>query len=212
MTLFKNRKDAARAVTEVLPLQQMQRESWVLIAVSEAGVVLCNELRGRKTYKIDWLMGASVMAPNNPECELGRVSEFEQLVINDDLVKAFGVQYDYVYGEAHRKHEEKILSDIYHYRKGRPLTALQGKNVLLVDQGTESGLKLMCAVKTVLALSPDALCACAPVMPREVYSAIEPLCDALYCPHVLDDYIETSCYYSQLEAIPDGTIITILGE
>lgn len=212
MTLFENRKEAAQAVKEVLPLQQMQRESWVLIAVSEAGVVLCNELRGRKPHKIDWLMSASVMAPNNPECELGRVSECEQLVINDDLVEAFGVQYDYVYGEAHRKHEEKILSDIYHYRKGRALTALRGKNVLLVDQGAESGLKLMCAVKTLLALSPDALYSCAPVMPREVYDAVEPLCDALYCPHILDDYIETSCYYSQMEAIPDETIITILGE
>ncbi|HHH72578.1 MAG TPA: phosphoribosyltransferase [Sulfuricurvum sp.] len=212
MILFENRKAAAQAMIEVLPREQMLREEWVLIAISEGGVILCQEIKGRKPFKIDWLMGASVMAPNNPECELGRVSEFEELVIIDDLVKAFGVQYDYIYGEAHRKHEEKILASIYHFRKGRPLSVLEGKRVLLVDQGTESGLKLMCAIKTVLAQGPEALYASAPVMPREVYSAVEPLCDALFCPHVLDDYIETSCYYSELESVPDEMIINILGE
>jgi len=212
MVLYKDRAAAGRALRELLPLSQMQREAWVLIAVSEGGVLLCREINGRMKLKIDWLMGEPITAPHNPQCELGRVSETEEIVINDDLVKAFGVQYDYVYGEARRKHEEKILSKIYHFRKGRPLTNLRGKNVLLVDQGTESGLKLMCAIKTVLSRSPDALFACVPVMPREVYAAIEPLCDALFCPHILEDYIETSCYYSELEAVSDETIIKILGD
>jgi putative phosphoribosyl transferase len=212
MILFEDRKAAASALKELLPQAQMQRESWILIAVSEGGVALCQELNGRMKLKIDWLMGESIMAPHNPQCELGRVSEMEEIVINDDLVKAFGVQYDYVYGEARRKHEEKILSKIYHYRKGRPLTSLRGKNVLLVDQGSESGLKLICAIKTVLSRSPDALFACAPVLPKEVYAAIEPLCDSLFCPYVLEDYIETSCYYSQLEDVSDEMIIKILGD
>jgi len=212
MSIYKDRLAAAEALREVLPMQQMVREEWILVAVSQGGVIVCDAIRGRRPLKIDWLFGESIMAPHNPECELGRVSEYEEIVINDDLVKAFGVQYDYVYGEAHRKHEEKILSRIYHYRKGRVLRALQGKNIMLVDQGTESGLKLMCAIKTVLALDPNALYAAIPVMPTEVFEAVEPLCDALFCPHVLDDYIETSCYYSQMEAIPDETIINILGE
>jgi putative phosphoribosyl transferase len=212
MILFEDRKEAASALKEMLPLAQMQKDEWILVAVSEGGVALCQEINGRMNLKIDWLMGESIMAPNNPECELGRVSENEEIVINDDLVQAFGIQYDYVYGEAHRKHEEKILSKIYHFRKGRPLTNLHGKNVLLVDQGTESGLKLMCAIKTALSRSPEALYACAPVMPKEVYAAIEPLCDELFCPHILEDYIETSCYYSKLEDVSDETIIKILGD
>lgn len=212
MIQFKNRKDAAEALREVLPMQQMLQENWVLISVSEGGVLLCDAIRGHRKLKVDWLLGESIMAPNNRECEIGRVSEFEEIVINDDLVQAFGIQYDYVYGEAHRKHEEKILSNIYHFRKGRPLTELKGKNVMLVDQGTESGLKLMCAIKTVLALTPNALYACAPVMPTEVHEAVEALCDAVFCPHVLDDYIETSCYYSDMEAVSEETIIKIIGE
>lgn len=212
MILFKDRLAAAADLRELLPFNKMAQESWVLVSVSQGGVILCAALRGKRSLQIDWLFGESIMAPNNPECELGRVSETEEIVINDDLVRAFGVQYDYVYGEAHRKHEEKILSRIYHFRKGRPFIPLNGRSVLLVDQGTQSGLKLMCAIKTILSVSPKAIYAAVPVMPSEVFEAVEPLCDDLFCPHVLDDYIETSCYYSSLEAIADQKIIEILGE
>lgn len=212
MILFKDRLAAAADLRELLPFNKMAQESWVLVSVSQGGVILCAALRGKRSLQIDWLFGESIMAPNNPECELGRVSETEEIVINDDLVRAFGVQYDYVYGEAHRKHEEKILSRIYHFRKGRPFIPLNGRSVLLVDQGTQSGLKLMCAIKTILSVLPKAIYAAVPVMPSEVFEAVEPLCDDLFCPHVLDDYIETSCYYSSLEAIADQKIIEILGE
>jgi len=210
MELYRNRQEAALQLRELLPLEQMQKEAWVIVAVSKGGVVIADALRGGE--KVEWLFGESIMAPNNPECELGRVSESEEIVINDDLVQAFGIQYDYIYGEAHRKHEEKILSKIYHYRKGRPLMDFCGRNVLLVDEGAQSGLKFMCAIKTVLGRSPHALYTAAPVMPTEVYEAVEPLCDALFCPQVLDDYIETSCYYSEMDTVSDETIITILGD
>ena len=211
MILFKNRIAAATELKELLPLPKMHKDQWRLVAVSKGGVAIAQAINDRMHLEIDWMLGDSIMAPHNPSCELGRVSEREEIVINDDLVKAFGVQYDYIYGEAHRKHEEKILAMIYHFRKGRPLGSLKGQNVLLLDQGTESGLKLMCAIKTILNMGPNALYVAVPVMPVEVYEAIEPLCDELFCPHILDDYIETSCYYSELDEIPDETIIKIIG-
>lgn len=212
MKPFKDRTEAANALKELLPLTKMQKEQWCLVAISRGGVVIADVINSKMKLEIDWMLGDSIMAPHNPSCELGRVSEREEIVIIDDLVKAFGIQYDYIYGEAHRKHEEKILSMIYHFRKGRPLLNLRGRNVLLLDQGTESGLKLMCAIKTVLNMGPNALYAAVPVMPVEVHEAIEPLCDELFCQYVLDDYIETSCYYSELDDISDETIIKILGE
>lgn len=212
MEIFKDRNAAAAELKELLPLAKMQKEEWRLLAISEGGVLIADAINGRMKLKTEWLFGESITAPNNDQCELGRVSESEEIVINEDLVQAFDVQFDYIYGEANRKHEEKILAKIYHFRKGRPLADLSGRNVLLLDEGTESGLKLMCAIKTVLGMAPNALYAAVPVMPAEVFEAVEPLCDELFCPHVLDDYIETSCYYSELEAVPDEMIIKILGE
>ena len=45
------------------------------------------------------------------------VSETEEIVINDILINSFDINLDYIYGDAKRKHEDKILSYIYRYRK-----------------------------------------------------------------------------------------------
>lgn len=209
--VFKDREAAARALEEVLPTGKMVKERWKLVAVSKEGVVIASLLNRRRALEIEWLMGENILAPHNAECELGRISESEALVINDKLLEVFDIQYDYVYGEARRKHEERILSKIYHFRKGRPLTNMRGENVLLIDQGAQSGIKLLCAIKTVLAMRPNALYASTPVMPAPVFEAIDPLCDAVFSPYILDDYIDTSCYYSALEPVGDEEIIRILG-
>ena len=116
--ILKNREDAATKLKDVIPMQTLKDENWKIIAVSKGGLSLANYIRGNLKNRIDFLFSEPIMAPNNDECEVARVSESEEIVINENLVSSFEIKYDYIYGEAHRKHEEKILSSIYRYRKG----------------------------------------------------------------------------------------------
>ncbi len=209
--LFKDRDDASVALMQHLPLEQMKREDWLLVGISEDAVVIAGAIGQKLGLEIEWLVGAAITAPANSNCELGRVSETQELIINDDLVKAFDIKYDYVYAQAKRELEEKILSKVYRYRKGRVLKEFEGRNILLIDDGADSGLKLMCAIKTALLKSPNAVYIALPVIPKEVKRATESICDSVFFVHELDDYIETSCYYGKLESIEDEMIIKILG-
>ena len=157
-------------------------------------------------------LSAGIYAPKNSECELARVSEHEEIVINDRLVEAFEITHDYIYGEASRKHEEKILSYIYKYRKGKHFEDMQGKTVMLVDEGAESGLKLMGAIKTVLAMNPKAVYVAVPVLPNDLLDALEPLADEIFLVSALDDYIETDSYYEEFATVTDEQIEQYLGE
>jgi len=209
---FNDRKDAALQLKEILPIDQMRAESWQIIAVSAGGLELGAYFNDRLKLGIDFLFSEGIYAPNNSECEIARVSETEEIVINDDLVNAFEIKYDYIYGEASRKHEEKILSSLYKYRKGRHFDAVNDKTVLLVDEGAETGSKLMSAMKTVLGMKPKAVYVTTPVMSREVHNALEPLADEIFTLHILDDYIDTPCYYDHLERVRDEKIELILGD
>ena len=44
------------------------------------------------------------------------------------------------------------------------------KTVLLLDEGAESGYKLLCALKTILAMNPKAVYMAVPVLPRDLNS------------------------------------------
>jgi len=143
---------------------------------------------------------------------VARVSELEEIVMHDELVKAFDIQADYIYGEAKRRHEENILSQMYHYRKGRHLNDVTGKKVLIIDEGAETGLKIMTAIKTVMTMQPKAVYVAVPVLPKDVLEAFEPLVDEVFYLYDIGDFVETESYYEVLSELDDKTIETILGE
>jgi len=210
--LLKNRQDAAKALSEILPMQKLKLQEWKFVAVSKGGLELASYIKAKLENEIEFLFSEPILAPHNEECEVARVTEGEEIVINENLVSAFEIKYDYIYGEAHRKHEEKILSYIYQYRKGRAFPSVKDEVVLLVDEGSESGLKFMTALKAILAQKPKAVYIAVPVIPNDVLELLEPFCDDIFFLHDIEDYVETALYYEELPRVDEEKIERILGE
>ncbi len=210
--ILKDRIEAANRLKETLPMQKIKEENWIFVAVSSGGLEIAHQIKGTLRNKIDFLFSESILAPNNDECEIARVSESEEIIIIDELAHAFDIQYDYIYGEAHRKHEEKILSYVYQFRKGRPFVEIEGHVVLLLDEGAETGVKLTTALKSVLAMKPKAVYIAAPILPTTVVENLEPFADELFFVYNIDDYVETKLYYKNLPPISEERIEKILGE
>jgi putative phosphoribosyl transferase len=208
--ILKNREITASELFQVIPSQKLKDENLQIIAVSKGGLEIAHYLAKKYSNKINILFSQAIMAPNNSECEIARVSEHEEIVINEDIVKSFSIKYDYIYGEAHRKHEETILSYIYKYRKGRPFPNIDDKSVLIVDDGAETGLKLMTALKTVLAQRPKAVYIAVPVIPSDVLELLEPYADEIFYLYNIDDYVETSLYYEDFPDIDEERIEKLL--
>ena len=210
--ILKNRQAAADGLMDVIPKQKLKDEEWKIVSVSKGGLELAQHIAKKYSNKIEFLFSEAIMAPNNDECEIARVSEREEIVINENLVNTFEIKYDYIYGEAHRKHEERILSYIYQYRKGRPFPSMENQVVLLIDEGSETGLKFMTALKTILAQKPKAVYIAVPVIPSDVLELLEPFADEIFFLHNIDDYVETSLYYEEFDNVDEERIEKLLGE
>jgi len=210
--ILKDREDAAKKLKDVIPMQRLKDESWKIIAVSKGGLELGGLIRGKLKNKLDFLFSEAILAPQNDECEVARVSETEEIVINEKLIDTFGIQYDYIYGEAHRKHEEKILSYVYQYRKGRHFSSMKDEVVLLVDEGSETGSKFITAMKTILVQKPKAVYIAVPVLPSDVLEVLEPFADDIFYLYSIGDYVETALYYEEFEDISEEKIEKLLEE
>ncbi len=210
--ILANHLDAANKLKDVIPMGKFKEESWNIVAVSKAGLAIGALIRGKLPNKLDILFSEAIYAPNNDQCEVARVSENEEIVMNEQLINSFGIKYDYIYGEARRKHEEQILSNIYKYRKGRHFVSMENEVVLLVDDGSETGMKFMTALKTILAMKPKAVYIAVPVLPSDILELLEPFADEVFFLYDIDDYVETSLYYKDLAIIDDETIEKLLGE
>ena len=211
-TYFEDREDASRQLIEVLPIELLSENETVVIGVSEGGVYFADQIANAVNGQMDILLAEPVLAPNNPEVTIAMVSETEEVVMHKALIDAFEINEDYVYGEAHRKYEEEVLSYVYRYRKGRDLLPLQGKYVVLADECIETGLTMLVALKSVIARGAKNIFIATPILDQGVYQNLLTVCDGVFCPYKIRDYISIEYYYKEFEQFSFEEISEIINK
>lgn len=207
---FKNREDAMLKLFELIPLKNMTKGNFIVIAISVGGVPIARALARKLLVPFEFLFTEPITAPNNPECQIGMVSETEEIVINDRLVDSFNIKLDYIYGEAHRKYEEKIIKYMYKYRKGGVAVDIADKEVILVDEGVDTGLTLMTSVKTAIKKNAKSVTIAVPVIPYDVWLTFEEIVDKTYTVITPKDFVDVPYYYEELLPVGEDEMDILL--
>ncbi len=210
--VYEDREDAAKALVGTIPLGVFESGNTVVIAVSEGGVVIASKIAKYLKASLEIFLSEAIKAPNNPDLTIAMVGESEEIVMHSILVESFGIDEDYIYSQAKRHYDERIISYLYKYRKGSKIRNLRGKDILLVDEGVESGMTMMVAIKSILAMQIRSLHVATPILSYEVYDSLLELCDGIFCSHEVQDYISIEYYYRNLEKLAHTEIIKIIDE
>jgi len=205
--LYKDRHDATLALIEQLPTGVMQREEWIILALSTGGAVLAQEIAERLDLDFDLLLMEPIYAPNNRECEVAVVSEGKEIVMIDRLIDSFEISRDFIYQEGERRYNDAILKRQNQLRGGDALCKLEDRHILLIDEGCETGLRTMCALKTVLARSIRKVSFATPMIAEDLYQAFELKFDQIYTVHKLKDFISVDYYYRSLPELTGREIM-----
>ena len=96
--LFENRNDALQKLLNNMPLSFFENQDCIVVGISFNGILLANSLAQAIKAPLAFLFTAPILAPNNPECEIAIVSETEEIVYNSELVNAFDISLDFIYG------------------------------------------------------------------------------------------------------------------
>ncbi len=208
--LFKDREDAARKLLEILPKDTAKSENWVLLCLSSGSVPIVEIIANELELGYDLLFVEAIYAPNNDECQVAMVSEKEEIVIHHNLVDSFGITLDYIYGEAKRTYQNKLIDYQYFYRNSLALCDIKDRNVLLIDEGCETGFSTLCVLKTVLGLGIKKVSLATPMIAKDLYQNLEMKVDKIYTNNKIKDFIEVSYYYKELEEIKNKKVKKIL--
>ena len=194
--MFENRSDALKKLLDILD-KDIVREC-VVLAISQRGVFYAREIGLRNgLLEGDFLLIEKVKSPLNKETALAAVSETKDYVIVDELVKSFEINDDFLFSEIQRIYDEKIVNNIYQLRAGESIISLEGKDVLLVDEGSNTGLRLMCAVKSCISKKANSINVALPVISKESVQIIEKLVDNIYFIKSVEDYVSVEYYFKE---------------
>lgn len=198
---FKNREVAAYRLLDVLPIDSMRLEDWTVISSSYGGFEIAKIVAKALNSKYDMMFSGKIYAPNNEDCEIAVVTEHEEVLIHEELIKAFDISLDYVYSKSKQVYDESIVKTVNKFRHGEKIQKFENKNVLIVDEGINTGLTMMACIKTAINLKAKSISVATPILPTASIPTIESIADDLYYIKKLDHFVEIDFYYDSLDDV-----------
>ena len=198
---FKNREVAAYRLLDVLPIDSMKLEDWTVISSSYGGFEIAKIIAKALNSKYDMMFSGKIYAPNNEDCEIAVVTEHEEVLIHEELIKAFDISLDYVYSKSKQVYDESIVKTVNKFRHGEKIQRFENKNVLIVDEGINTGLTMMACIKTAINLKAKSISVATPILPTASIPTIESIADDLYFIKKLDHFVEIDFYYDSLDDV-----------
>ena len=195
---FENKQDAINQLLHTINKDIVS--DCVVLTISKKGIVYAREIGLKNGFlEGDFLFIEKVLSPINKETPLAVVSETKDYVIIEELVNSFEITDDYIFSEIKRVFEEKIIEDIYQLRAGEGIIPIQGRNVLLVDESANSGLKLLCAIKSCISKKVNSINVAVPVISKESAEMIEKLVDNTFFVKIVEDFVSVEQYFKEYE-------------
>lgn len=206
---FKNREVAAYRLLDILPIDKMKLEDWTVLSTSCSGYPIASIIAKELNAQLDMMFSKKIYAPSNNECEIAIVTEAEEVLIHEELVKSFDINLDLIYSQSKYLFENELSYEVNMFRKEANLTNLNERNILLIDEGLNTGLTMMACIKSAIKLGAKSISVATPVIPSASVQTIESIADDLYYVEKLDHFISINFYYDTLEEIKFKDIETI---
>ncbi|WP_135448385.1 phosphoribosyltransferase [Tabrizicola caldifontis] len=209
MTAFADRRAAGRALAE--RLAPLAGTDVVVLALPRGGLPVADEVARALGAPLDLVLVRKIGMPGNPELALGAIAGpgGQTLVLNEELVAAFGIDRDTIEAQAAPQRVE-----LERRRKlwgGRLAPgALRGKTVVLVDDGIATGATMRAAIAAVRADRPAQVIVAAPVAPPDVVAAMETLADQVVCLYMPREFTAVGVHYASFPQLDDEEVRRIL--
>ncbi|OGW52482.1 MAG: phosphoribosyltransferase [Nitrospirae bacterium RBG_13_43_8] len=206
--MFNDRRDAG--VQLASRLEEYKGQTGVLVlALPRGGVATGYEIAHYLKVPLDIVIVRKIGFPGQPELAIGAVSETGRVVLNESIISTYGVSKDYIEREVSQQKKE-ISRRAELYRKGKRLPSLEGKTIILVDDGVATGATMKAAIITLKEEKLKKLIVALPVAPVGMADEIEQMADTFICIETPFDFMAVGAYYQDFTQVSDEEVIDLL--
>ncbi|NCO67921.1 MAG: phosphoribosyltransferase [Nitrospirae bacterium CG_4_10_14_0_8_um_filter_41_23] len=206
--IYKDRKDAGIQLVSRLT-EYKDREDVLVLALPREGVVIGYEVAKALNCPLDIIIIRKIGFPGQPELAIGAVSETGAVVLNEDIISAYKVSKDYIEEEILRQKKE-ISRRITLYRSGKGIPPLDGKIIILVDDGVATGATIKAAISTLKKEKIVRLVAALPVSSEDAEEGIKQMVDEWVCTETPFGFMAIGNYYQDFSQVSDEEVVELL--
>jgi predicted phosphoribosyltransferase len=205
---FSDRREAGEALADRLK-QFAGRSDVVVLALPRGGVPVGYEVARALGATLDVFVVRKLGLPGHPELAMGAIASGDVRVLNEDVLESYPVPKAAI--EAVTRTERVELERRERaYRDGRPLVAVEGRIVLLVDDGLATGSTMRAAVLAVRRLRPASVIVAVPVGARQTCQALREDADEVVCPFTPEPFSAVGLWYADFSQTTDEEVRQLL--
>lgn len=166
--IYKDRKEAAEFLAQKLKKKygdHLKRENTVILAIPRGGVITGYVIAERMGVGLDVLVSRKIGSPFNPELAIGAVIHDGSFFPNEDIIKMLDIPKSYI-DEQIAIQMKEIERRLLKFR-GSMDYQLEGKFVILVDDGIATGATVFAAINWLRGQKIRKIVVAMPVGPRD---------------------------------------------
>ena len=205
---FEDRFAAGRALARALHAYAAQRDVLVL-ALPRGGVPVAFEVARALGAELDVLIVRKLGVPHQPELALGAISSGNALYLNRDLIALTGVTKAEIESVLEAEREELARRELL-YRGSRPPVRVEGRTVIVVDDGIATGASMHAALLALRSKRPARIVVAVPVAPAQTQERLGAATDVFISVMTPEPFYAVGQFYERFDQTSDEEVRTLL--
>jgi predicted phosphoribosyltransferase len=207
--LFKNRVEAGRKLAGALV--EYKGSDVVVLGIPRGGVVVANEVAKALGAPLDIVVTRKIEAPGEPEYAIGAVTQEGDVIMDRQAAESLGATQAYLDDQV-RKKKEEVKERMQRLRGDASYPELEGKVVLIVDDGIATGSSVGAAVMSVKKRNPKDVVIAVPVAPADSVEMLTEDGTKVICLETPGPFLAIGEFYGDFEQVEDLEVKRILEE
>ena len=207
LRIFHDRRDAGQALASAVAALRL--EDPVVLGLPRGGVPVAYEVARALGAPLDVLVARKIGAPGNPEFAIGAVAEGGARVLDHESIGALLISHEEL-EHAIADARAEVDARVERYRDRAPPLSLQGRTVVVVDDGLATGATARAAVRAVREHAPQRVVLAVPVGSPRAVELLTPEVDDVVCVEVPGGAWAVGYWYEHFGQTSDHEVLELL--
>jgi putative phosphoribosyl transferase len=205
---FTDRHDAGNRLAERLAGADLDRP--VILALPRGGVPVAAPVAASLHVDVHPFVARKIGAPGHKEFGIGAIAEGSDDVVVSEAATRLGLSDQQMLDLAQQERVE-LGRRVATYRGGRDLPPIEGRDVVLIDDGLATGVTAEAALKALRKQRPRRLILAVPVCATDSAQRLQEIADEVICLEPRDDLQAIGLWYENFDATSDEEVLALVG-